>query len=317
MPSTIGLQTQSQIDSIRRFNRFYTRVIGTLEEGFLHTQFTLPEARVLYEIAQRRQITPSEIAATLMLDLGYVSRILGNLADRRLITRKPSPIDGRQSLLSVTRSGEKAAEDLSCRADEQVHEMIAPFTSDERKRLVDSMNTVESLLADARSHLSQPWILRPHRPGDMGWVVERHSVLYSQEYGWGERFEAFVARITADFIDHFDPAREQCWIADRDGDRLGCVFLVKDTEAPDDSTARLRLLLVEPPARGLGLGRALVQQCTTFARRVGYRRITLWTNSVLDTARQIYQREGYRLISEKPHHSFGKDLVGQNWELDL
>jgi DNA-binding MarR family transcriptional regulator/GNAT superfamily N-acetyltransferase len=315
--ATVGSQVQSQIDSIRRFNRFYTRIIGTLEEGFLHTEFPLPEARVLYEVAQRRQITPSEIAAILMLDLGYVSRILGSLSDRRLITRKPSPNDGRQSLLSLTRSGEKAAANLSSRADEQVHEMISPFTSDERKRLVDAMNTVESLLADARSHLSRPWVLRPHRPGDMGWVIERHGVLYSQEYGWDERFEALVARITADFIDHLDPIREQCWIADGDGGRLGCVFLVKDTSTHDDTTARLRLLLVEPSARGLGLGRALVQQCTTFARRVGYRRITLWTNSVLDTARQIYQREGYRLISEKPHHSFGKDLVGQNWQLDL
>lgn len=313
--SQIQSQAQSQIDAIRRFNRFYTRAIGTLEEGLLHTTFTLPEARVLYEISLRRQITPSEIAATLRLDLGYISRILRTFSDRRLITRKPSPSDGRQSLLCLTRSGEKAADELNQRANEQVHEMISPFTTDERNRLIDAMNTIESLLGDSRSQLSRPYVLRPHRPGDMGWVVERHGSLYAQEYDWDERFEGLVARITADFIDHFDPAREQCWIADRDGERLGCVFLVKDADAIQ--TARLRLLLVEPCARGIGLGRDLVQHCTAFARSAGYQRITLWTNSVLDAARQIYQSEGYRLISENPHHSFGKNLIGQNWQLDL
>ena len=311
----VAPQIQSQINAIRRFNRFYTRAIGTLEEGFLHTQLTLPEARILYEISLRRQITPSEIAATLRLDLGYISRILRTFSDRHLIARKPSPSDGRQSLLSLTPSGEKAAAELDQRANEQVREMISPFTTDERNRLIDGMNTIESLLGDTRSQLSRPYVLRPHRPGDMGWVVERHGALYSQEYGWDERFEALVARITADFIDHFDPAREQCWIADRDGERLGCVFLVKDPDSAQ--TARLRLLLVEPCARGVGLGRDLVQHCTAFARGAGYQRITLWTNSVLDAARQIYQREGYRLIGEKPHHSFGKNLIGQNWELQL
>lgn len=317
--SAITPQVQSQIDAIRRFNRFYTRAIGTLEESLLHTQFTLPEARVLYEVGLRRQTTPSEIATTLSLDLGYVSRILRTFSDRQLIDRKSSPTDGRQSLLSLTSAGEKAFTELTQRADEQVHEMLSPFTNDERSRLVDAMNTIESLLGGTRSTLScRPYILRPHRPGDMGWIIERHGALYSQEYGWDEHFEAFVARITADFIDRFDPTREASWIADRDGERLGCVFLVKDMEAANPlEAARLRLLLVEPSARGLGLGRALVQQCTAFARSAGYRRISLWTNSVLDVARQIYQREGYRLISENAHHSFGKNLVGQTWQLDL
>lgn len=314
----IAPQTQSQIAAIRRFNRFYTRAIGTLEEGFLHTRLTLPEARVLYEIAQRRQITPSEIAATLQLDLGYISRILRSFSRRRLITRKSSPHDGRQSLLCLTRSGEKTFTELNERSNEQVHEMISPFSSDERKRLIEAMNTVESLLGESRTQLSRPWILRPHRPGDMGWVVERHGALYAQEYGWNGDFEALVARIAADFINHLDSAREQCWIADRDGERLGCVFLVKDKESPESSKiARLRLLLVEPCARGLGLGRALVQQCTAFARHAGYQRIVLWTNGCLDAARNIYEREGYCLMNEKPHHSFGKDLVGQTWHLDL
>ncbi len=327
----IAPQTQSQIAAIRRFNRFYTRAIGILDEGFLHTSLTLPEARVLYEIAQRRQITPSEIAATLRLDLGYISRILRSFSRRRLITRKSSPSDGRQSLLSLTRSGEKIFDELCQRSSEQVHEMISTFSSDQRKRLIDAMDTIESLLGESRTQLSRPWILRSHRPGDMGWVVERHGALYAQEYGWNNDFEALVARITADFIGHFDHNREQCWIADRDGERLGCVLLVKDKESPassnpgplhestrwDEKTARLRLLLVEPSARGLGLGRALVQQCTAFARHAGYRRILLWTNSVLDAARNIYEREGYYLIGEKPHHSFGKNLVGQTWQLDL
>lgn len=327
----IAPQTQSQIAAIRRFNRFYTRAIGTLEEGFLHSQLTLPEARVLYEIAQRREITPSEIAVTLRLDLGYISRILRSFSRRRLITRKSSPSDGRQSLLSLTRSGEKTFGELNQRSSEQVHEMISPFSSDERKRLIDAMDTIESLLGESRTQLSRPWILRPHRPGDMGWVVERHGALYAQEYGWNGEVEAFVARLTADFIEHFDHVREQCWIADRDGERLGCVFLVKDTDLPhssttevtkesarwDEETARLRLLLVEPSARGLGLGRALVEQCTAFARRAGYRRIILWTNSILDAARHLYQREGYRIVNERPHHSFGKNLVGQTWQLDL
>jgi DNA-binding MarR family transcriptional regulator/GNAT superfamily N-acetyltransferase len=330
MPQDIS-QTQSQIDAIRRFNRFYTRAIGTLEDGLLHTHFSLPEARVLYEIAQRPDITPSEIAATLNLDLGYISRILRSFSRRRLITRKPSPTDGRQSLLSLTRSGEKAFAELNTRSSEQVHKMITPISSDGRSRLITAMSTIESLLGESRTQLSRPWLLRPHRSGDMGWVVERHGALYAQEYGWNGDFEALVARITADFIDHFDPAREQCWIADRDGERLGCVFLVKDTESPASSrtgvpnesipwgekTARLRLLLVEPSARDLGLGRALVQQCTAFARTAGYRRIVLWTNSVLTSARRIYEQEGYRLLCEKPYTAFGKDLVSQDWQLDL
>jgi len=327
----IAPQTQFQIAAIRRFNRFYTTAIGTLDEGFLHTPLTLPESRILYEIAQKRQITPTEIAATLRLDLGYISRILRSFSRRRLITRKSAPNDGRQSLLSLTRSGEKVFSELNHRSNEQIHELISPFSSDERKRLIDAMNTIESLLGESRSQLSRPWILRPHRPGDMGWVVERHGALYAQEYGWNGAFEALVARITADFIDRFDQTCEQCWIADRDGERLGCVFLVQDressesckTEVPNQSTrwsektARLRLLLVEPSARGLGLGRALVQQCTAFARHAGYRRIVLWTNSVLDAARNIYEHEGYYLIDENPHHSFGKNLVGQTWQLDL
>jgi DNA-binding MarR family transcriptional regulator/GNAT superfamily N-acetyltransferase len=311
----MATDTTSQIAAIRSFNRFYTRAIGTLEEGLLATHFSLPEARVLYEIATRDQPTASEIATSLNLDLGYLSRILRAFEARLLIKRKTSSADGRKSLLTLTKTGQKQFATLDLRSNQQIHEMIQPYSPDQRTRLVRSMRTIESMLSDPSPRPSPPYILRPHRPGDMGWVVERHGFLYAEEYGWDERFEALVARITADFIDHLDPLRERCWIADRNDERLGCVFLVKDPKHVD--TARLRLLLVEPTARGLGLGSTLIRECTRFARRAGYSKITLWTNSVLDAARHLYQREGYKLVGEDPHHSFGKDLIGQTWQLDL
>jgi DNA-binding MarR family transcriptional regulator/GNAT superfamily N-acetyltransferase len=313
-PSTpLSSEINNQISSIRRFNRFYTRAIGTLQEGLLESPLSLPEARVLYEIASRNQPTASEIAAALKMDLGYLSRILSTFTARKLIIRKTSPNDARQTLLSLTKAGQQQFATLDRRSNHQIKQMVQPFTPEQRSRLVAAMNSIESLLGDTPS--PEPYILRPHRPGDIGWVVARHGALYAQEYGWDQRFEALVARITADFIDHFDPQRERCWIADRSGESLGCVFLVKDPKLTD--TARLRLLLVEPGARGLGLGRTLIQECTHFARQAGYRKITLWTNSVLDAARHLYQREGYRLVSEEPHRSFGKNLVGQHWELPL
>jgi DNA-binding MarR family transcriptional regulator/GNAT superfamily N-acetyltransferase len=313
-PSTpLSSEINNQISSIRRFNRFYTRAIGTLQEGLLESPLSLPEARVLYEIASRNQPTASEIAAALKMDLGYLSRILSTFTARKLIIRKTSPNDARQTLLSLTKAGQQQFATLDRRSKQQIKQMVQPFTTEQRSRLVAAMNSIQSLLGDTSS--PEPYILRPHRPGDMGWVVARHGALYAQEYGWDQRFEALVARITADFIDHFDPLRDRCWIADRSGESLGCVFLVKDPKLTD--TARLRLLLVEPGARGLGLGRTLIQECTRFARHSGYRKITLWTNSVLDAARHLYQCEGYSLVSEEPHYSFGKNLVGQHWELAL
>jgi DNA-binding MarR family transcriptional regulator/GNAT superfamily N-acetyltransferase len=305
-----------QIAAIRSFNRFYTRTIGTLEEHLLQSSLSLPEARVLYEIATRTQPTASEIAAALNLDLGYLSRILRIFADRKLITRKASPADARQSLLALTKAGQKEFATLNQRSIQQVEQMIAPFTDEQRTRLVHAMSTIQTTLEPSPNQ--PPFILRLHRPGDMGWVVQRHGLLYAREYGWDERFEALVARITADFIDNFDPARERCWIAERNGESIGSIFLVEDKKAKKSRpTARLRLLLVEPSARGLGLGRTLIRECTQFARNTGYRRITLWTNSVLDAARHLYQAEGYRLSSEEPHNSFGKKLIGQHWELHL
>ncbi len=305
-----------RIAAVRHFNRFYTRTIGTLKEGLLQSTLTLTEARVLYEIASRRQCSASEIAAELNLDMGYLSRILRAFVARKLISRKSSAADGRQQLLSLTAAGRRQFATLDQRSNQQIQQMIHPLDAGKQTRLVEAMNTIEALLAPQPIDIGSPaFMLRPHRPGDIGWVIERHGALYALEHGWDETFEAFVARIAADIIDHFDPLLERCWIADRNGERLGCVFLVKDSESA--FTAKLRLLIVEPAARGLGFGRALVAECTRFARAAGYRRIILWTNSVLDAARHLYQNEGYRLVEETPHHSFGQDLIGQNWELEL
>lgn len=301
---------------VRRFNRFYTRLIGTLDEHLLESPLSLAEARVLYELAHRASPTASEIADVLNMDMSYLSRILQGFTSTKLIRRQPSKSDRRQSTITLTAAGRKLFDTLDRRSSDQVRGILAPLSSQKQTQLVTSMTTIESLLS-GRPAGTSPIILRQHRPGDMGWVIERHGTLYAQEYGWDQRFEALVARIAADFIDQLDSTRERCWIAERDGQRLGCVFLVRDTESDLETTARLRLLLVDPAARGLGLGRTLVQQCTSFARGAGYRRIVLWTNSVLTSARRIYEQEGYCLLREKPYTSFGKDLVSQDWQLDL
>ena len=307
----------SAIPAIRSFNRFYTRLLGTLNEHLLESPLSLAEARVLYELAHRSQPTASAIAADLGLDMSYLSRILQGFTRAKLIRRQPSKADRRQSTITLTSTGQQLFDSLDLRSSDQVRHLLAPLTSEQQINLVTSMTTIQSFL-DGKSTQPTPVILRHHSPGDIGWVVERHGVLYNKEYGWDERFEALVARIAADFIDHLDPIRERCWIAERDSQRLGCVFLVRDTESPDpDLTARLRLLLVDPAARGLGLGRTLVRECTTFARTAGYLRIMLWTNSVLTAARRIYEQEGYRLLREKPYTAFGKDLVSQDWQLEL
>jgi DNA-binding MarR family transcriptional regulator/GNAT superfamily N-acetyltransferase len=319
MPLTVP---ETQIASVRRFSRFYTHLLGTLNEDLLHSALSLTEARVLYELANRSQPTASEIATHLNLDLGYLSRILRSFSAAKLIRRHASKSDRRQNLISLTPAGRSRFETLNLRSSQQVGEMLAPLSPPQRHRLVDSMAAIESLLdpspQTSETPATGPVILRGHKPGDIGWVIERHGLLYAQEYGWDERFEALVARIGADFIDQLEPSLERCWIAERESTRQGCVFLVRDREQSASlPTARLRLLLVEPSARGIGLGRTLVQQCTAFARSAGYRRIVLWTNSVLTSARRIYEQEGYRLLREKPYTAFGKDLVSQDWELRL
>jgi len=301
-----------RVDVVRRFNRFYTRRIGALRAGLLDSPFPLAEARLLYELAHRERPTASALARDLGLDAGYLSRMLRGLERKRLITRERSPSDARQSLLGLTAAGRRAAATLDTRSSAEVRAMLGKLPDAGQRRLVEAMRDVERLLGAAPDP-KVPYLLRPHRPGDMGWVVHRHAVLYAQEYGWDERFEALVAKIVAKFIDDFDPKRERCWIAERGGEIVGSVFLV----AKSPTVAQLRMLYVEPAARGLGIGKQLVDECERFARDKGYRKIVLWTNSILHAARRIYEAAGYRLVAEEPHDSFGHRLVGQTWELKL
>ena len=302
----------TRIEAVRRFNRFFTRRIGVLRGGLLHTPYSLTEARILFEISRRDGLTASDLSRELGLDPGYLSRILARLGRRGLIDKVRSETDGRQRLLSLTSEGQDAFSLLDARSREEVAEMLGEHSEEDQRRLLEAMWTIESVLTRGFK-FSEPFFLRQHEPGDMGWVVHRHGVLYAREYGWDERFEALVARIVADFITSYDPAKERCWIAEMNGERVGCVFVVKAS----DTVAKLRLLLVEPTARGLGLGTRLVEECIRFARSRGYETLTLWTNSVLEAARHIYEEQGFELVEEAEHHSFGHDLVGQNWELAL
>lgn len=301
-----------RVKIVRGFNRFYTKQIGVLQEGLLGSEFSLAESRVLYELAHQPNMTASELTKRLSLDPGYLSRILRKFQTRGLLVRQPSPTDGRQTHLALTEQGQTIFHPLNVGAHAEIAEWLSTLTPAEQKQLIAAMQTIERLL-DAKPATSTPYLLRPHQPGDMGWVVQRHGLLYAQEYGWDEQFEALVAEIVAKFIKQFDPKRERCWMAEKDGEVVGSVFLVKET----DAVAKLRLLIVEPRARGLGIGRRLVQECERFARQVGYQKITLWTNSVLVSARHIYETTGYQLVHAEPHHSFGHDLVGETWELVL
>lgn len=309
---------QERIEKVRSFNRFYTRAIGTLEERLLRSEYSLAEARLLYELAHHEQPTASDLAKELGLDPGYLSRILRGFEAKKLIARKASGKDARQSLISLTKAGQKEFAELDRASSVQVEDQLAALSDDRQKELVSAMKTIQELLQEEpdTDKPAAPYVLRPHRPGDMGWVVNRQGLLYAREYGWDERFEALVARIVADFIDHYDPRRERCWIAERKGEPVGSVFLVKNAEHPEE-VAQLRLLFVEASARGFGIGRHLVHECTLFARSAGYRKIILWTNKGLDAARHLYEQEGYKLKKEEPHHSFGKDLIGQFWEREL
>jgi DNA-binding MarR family transcriptional regulator len=307
-----GDDLEARVEAIRRFNRLFTRRIGVLREGLLHSSYSLTEARVLFELANREELSASELVRELGLDPGYMSRTLGGLERQGLVEKVRSETDGRRRILSLTAEGEEAFKVLDSRSREEVSEMLGGLSEEEQRRLLEAMRTIEGIFEKGLK-FSEPFVLRPHEPGDMGWVVYRHGVLYAGEYGWDERFEALVARIVAGFIDGYDPKKERCWIAEMGGDRVGCVFVVKAS----DTVAKLRLLLVEPEARGVGLGSRLVEECIRFARNRGYEKLTLWTNSVLDAARHIYEEHGFVLVEEEEHHSFGHDLVGQNWELAL
>jgi DNA-binding MarR family transcriptional regulator/GNAT superfamily N-acetyltransferase len=305
-------QLEARVEGVRRFNRFFTRRIGVLREGLLRSPYSLAEARVLFEVARGEGLVASDLVRDLGLDPGYLSRILARFERRGFLERARSEGDGRLRLLRLTAAGEEAFSELDRRSRDEVSGMLRGLSEGDQLKLLDAMRTIEEILGKDVS-LPEPFLLRRHEPGDMGWVVQRHGELYALEYGWDERFEALVARIVADFVDGHDPEMERCWIAETGGKNVGCVFVVRES----DQIAKLRLLLVEPEARGMGLGSRLVEECIRFARDRGYDKLVLWTNSVLASARHIYEERGFRLVEEEEHHSFGADLVGQNWELDL
>ena len=302
----------NRVDAVRRFNRFYTRRIGVLQPGYLGSPFPLPQARVLYELGRRGESTASELGGDLDLDLGYLSRLLQGLRRQGLVQGEASREDARRVRLSLSAKGRKAYQQLDARSHEEVAGMLGKLSGENRKRLAGAMQTMESLLAE-KPGKEASISLRSHRPGDMGWVVHRHGALYFQEYGWDERFEALVAGIAKDFIDDFDSERERCWIAEMDGEAVGSVFLVQQSR----TVAKLRLLLVEPVARGRGVGKRLVAECVAFAREKGYRKLVLWTQSNLEAARAIYKAAGFKRIKQERHRSFGYDLTGEYWELPL
>jgi len=303
----------SHVAAIRQFNRFYTKQIGALQEGLLDSEFSLAEARVLYELAHDEgDSTATRIGRSLGLDAGYLSRLLSSLEVRRLVQRRASASDGRRSNLTLTRKGRNAFARLDASAHDQIAAWLERHSPADQLALVRAMESIERVLADDAPH-ARDVHLRAPLPGDMGWVVQRHGELYAEEYGWSENFEALVAKIVAQFMQQHDPARERCWIACVGASRVGSVFLVKHSE----TVARLRLLLVEPDARGMGVGRMLVDACLQFARDAGYDRITLWTNAVLAAARAIYVSRGFRLVHEEAHTHFGSEQLGQDWELEL
>jgi DNA-binding MarR family transcriptional regulator/N-acetylglutamate synthase-like GNAT family acetyltransferase len=308
MADTIALP--QRVGAVRRFNRYYTRVIGALQEGLLQSRFTLAEARVLYELAQRDDLTATDLGRELELDPGYLSRILQRFERDGMLAREPSPADRRQIRLSLTKAGRDAFAPLDARSREQVAALLARLPDPAQASLVRAMSRIETLLG-GRS--SAPWLLRQHRPGDIGWVVARHGALYAKEYGFDARFEALVARVAGEFLAQHDPMRERCWIAEHNGVNVGSVFLVRKS----DEEGKLRLLLVEPEARGLGIGRRLVAECIGFAGESGYSRVTLWTNEALAAARAVYQQAGFHLVASAPHRDFGPPMVGEVWELAL
>lgn len=310
--SDVSASSKVQIETIRSFNRFYTRQLGLLQEGLLRSDFSLTEVRVLYELAHRDKLTASELSQGLGLDPGYLSRLLKKFEARNFLARLPSPDDGRQSMLALTSQGREAFGPLNRASHHDVAAMLEKLPAGERKKLVKAMQTVQRLLGGGPEP-EIPYILRPLQAGDIGWVTHRQALLYNREYGWDETYEALAAGILSEFVKNFDPRYERAWIAERKGEIAGSVFVVRKSEA----IAKLRLLYVEPSARGLGIGKRLVGECIRFARERGHKTLTLWTNDVLVSARRIYESTGFRLVGEKRHHSFGKDLVGQTWELEL
>jgi DNA-binding MarR family transcriptional regulator/GNAT superfamily N-acetyltransferase len=301
------------VAAVRAFSRFYTRTVRVLDEGLLDTPYSLTEARILYELAQRDTTEVVDLRRAVGIDAGYMSRLLSRFASDGLITRERSSADGRRQVIALTKQGRAAFELLDGRSTDQVRQVLGGLDTAQRRRLVTALQTVEQVLSDSAP--PDTVVLRPAGTGDFGWVIQHNGLLYAQEYGWDESYEALVARIVADFVDDKARAagRAAAWMAEVDGEPVGCVFCVEK----DADTAQLRLLLVDPAARGAGIGSRLVDECIRFARRAGYERLVLWTNDILVAARRIYERAGFELVEEEPHHSFGHDLVGQTWSLDL
>lgn len=296
-------------ESVRRFNRFYTRRIGVLQEHLLDSGFSLTEVRILYELAHRPAITSTDLCRELGLNAGYVSRVIAGFEKKGLIVKARSQVDARASELQLTEKGRATFASLNDASCSEVVAMLDQLPESAQLQLIDAMGQIQGLLGESLSN----YLLRDPQAGDLGWIVHRHGVLYAQEYGWNAEFEALVAEIVAKYVREFDPRSDRCWIAEKDGRVVGSVFVVRH----DDETAKLRLLYVEPSARGLGIGHRLVDECLRFARSAGYRKMVLWTNSVLVDARRIYERAGFQLVEEEAHHSFGKDLIGQTWVVDL
>jgi len=310
-----SLPAARHIDAVRSFNRFYTRQIGVLDEGLLDSPFTLTQARVLFELAQARGVTAREICSMLGLDAGYLSRIVQDFEKRGLITRQRKRDDARHIALALTVAGRKAFKTLDRSSHKATARMLARLRASDRQRLLASLHEVRETLASRRESAADGITLRSYRPGDIGWAIERHGQLYSDEFGWNVEFEALVANLFANFVTKQNPTTERLWIAEIAGERVGCVFVVRNEDEP--SAAQLRCLLVDPKARGKGVGRRLVQECISFAKSAGYRTMILWTNDVLVAARRIYEAEGFKLLKEDRHHSFGHDLVGQTWSRPL
>jgi len=306
-------ELERDVAAMRRFNRFYTQKIGVLGEGWLHSPFTLTEARLLYEMAHRENPTATELGRDLGLDAGYLSRILASFEKKKLITRTPSESDGRRYHLALTEKGRKAFAPLEEDARIEIAGLLDPMPAASRDRLVKAMQAIEAVLGGSAVEAATPYVLRDPKPGDLGAIIHKQGKLYCEEYGWNGEFEVLCAEIVTAFAKNFDPKRERCWVAEHEGEVIGSIFLVKDS----DTVAKLRLLYVDATALGLGLGRRLVEECVAQARAFGYKKMTLWTNDILHAARRIYQGQGFKLVKEERHHSFGKDLVGQYWELDL
>lgn len=311
-----AMSLASRIEAVRRFTRFYTRRIGVLEETLLHSPFTLPEGRLVYEIANRDKPTAQELCRDLGLDPGYVSRLLQGLEKRGCVGRKRSTVDKRQTELTLTTKGQRLWGAMNEQSRQDIANLLAELPVDRQDRLVKALETVQQLL-DEPPEKRAPFTLRPHQPGDMGWIIRRQTQLYAHEFGWDGTFEAMLAEIAGKFIAKFDPKSDNCWIAERNGEMVGSVFLVRSNKMANNTIGQLRLLYVENSARGLGIGQRLVEVCVEDARAKGYKKLMLWTNDILVSARKIYIAAGFRLIKEEKHDSFGKKLVGQFWSLDL